>query len=75
MAQSKHQNDPFWMESRYNGKCSGCAWPINKGDWIFWYPKTRAAYGSKCGCAKHRAADFECALADEQAYVEGYVRR
>ena len=66
-----YQNDPHWMNARYNGLCP-CGQKISKGDLIFWYPREQKALGSSCGCATMAAAEFEAAAEDEETYLSQY---
>lgn len=59
---SRYSNDPFWMKARFPGKASNGD-PINKGDPVFYYPRTRAIYVGEE--AERRSREFNAARFDE----------
>ena len=66
MGYRKHYaNDPRRITARFASNCAGCEGAIHKGNSIFYYPSTRAAYGSRCGCADSRAREFEAQASDD----------
>ena len=65
---SHYVGDPYWTVARFNSHCTGCGANIRKGESIFYYPKTKSVFGKNCGCAENNAAEFRCAVADEDFY-------
>jgi len=63
LGKSHYGGDPFWMTSKYSGKCRKCSSPINKGDNIFYYPKGKTVYCEKCG--QGESAKFDSMVEDE----------
>jgi hypothetical protein len=71
MASRRYGNrDPFWLESRYAGKCAKCKAPFKAGERIFYYPNGKAAYSG--ACAEAAAGDFSACAFDEAQYNSGY---
>lgn len=74
MARRTTQNrDPYWLTARWGGGvCSGegCNERIQRGDKVFYYPRTRAILATRCGHAHAAARDFEAHRADEDVYGE-----
>ncbi len=52
----RYSKDPYWLEARFNSKCSKCNEPINKGQKIFYYPLTKDVFSTEC--AKAASRDF-----------------
>lgn len=69
IGKSHYSGDPFWMTSKYSGKCRKCSNPINKGDNIFYYPKGKTVYCEKCG--QGESAKFDSMVEDEDHYNGG----
>ena len=60
--------DPYLTDGRFPSACKKCGGEIHKFDRIFYYPRTRAAYGQACGCAGHQDSEFSAAVFDEDMY-------
>jgi hypothetical protein len=66
-----NSRDPFWLTSRFAGKCAKCGAQIRKGDRVFYYPSTRSIFCEKrdeCGPAHSR--EFDASRSDE-AFLGG----
>ncbi len=58
---------PYWLKSKFGGKCSKCGFGIKKGEDIFYYPATKTVFCAGDGCGKKEAAalasdDFDQAM-------------
>ena len=65
---SSYKGDPYWITVKYQGVCSKCSKPIERGDKAFYYPRQKKMYGEKCGCGTEAANDFH-----DQAEAEDFL--
>jgi len=66
-----YSGDPYWLRAKFSSCCSRCKKEINRGDRIFYYPRTKDVFcsGGSCGGAESRS--FEAAAQDEYFYNRG----
>ena len=62
---------PFWIKTRFGGRCSQCGLGIKKGESAFYYPATRAILCARDCCGKKaerdlHAEDFDVAVLNYQ---------
>lgn len=63
---SSYRGDPYWLTARFDSTCRQCGRPIHKGDELFYFPRTKTPYCSKCG--ENHSRRFQAEAADEYAY-------
>ena len=61
-----YRDDPHWIRARFRSQCAQCGSTVNKGDELWYYPKSKRAYCQECGSGM--SAAFEAEAADEYAY-------
>ncbi len=62
-----YSKDPYWMTTKYPGKCAKCGKRINRGDQVFYYPRTKALFCNNDDCGGAADRDFNsCAFDDAQ---------
>lgn len=57
---------PYWLTTRYGGKCSRCGFGIKKGETALYYPATKTLLCAGDGCGKQEQRDMDAARFDEQ---------
>ena len=47
----RRSNAPYWIRTRYGGKCESCRYGIKKGEEALYYPATKTILcaGQECG--------------------------
>ncbi len=63
-----YSGDPYWLTAKFMSTCTRCKAGINKGEKIFYYPRTKDVYCSEEGCGHAESASFEAAAQDEYFY-------
>lgn len=71
----RYPRDPYWLTSKYGGKCSKCGKAVRKGERIFYYPNTKSVLCAGDSCGGQASRDFEAARFDESVYAGGKRRR
>lgn len=59
------RNDPRIIIVRYGCKCHKCGKAINKGDFAYYYPRTKDLF---CECGKTDFDNFVLSAIDEENY-------
>lgn len=65
---ARYENDPRWIEARFNGVCHKCGKAIKKGESIFYYPRYRRTYCESDICGGQASRDFDAACFDEGSF-------
>lgn len=65
---NRYPSDPYWCTAKYKGRCAGCNKPFNRGERIFYYPRTRKPFAENCGCGQGCERDFIGCAQDEYTY-------
>jgi len=64
--------DPSWTQAPTSVDCRGCGEKIEKGDAVFFYPRTGSSFCSNCGQEEatrfHLEADAEYAVTGPEEY-------
>lgn len=64
---SCYYGDPYWLTTRYPGRCRKCGRPVHRGERAFYFPKGKALYCAD-GCGPEASARFNAERADEDLY-------
>lgn len=65
---TRRSTSPYWIKTRYGGKCERCKLGIKKGEDALYYPasKTMLCAGQDCGRQEQR--DMDANKFDEAMY-------
>jgi hypothetical protein len=65
---SRRNNAPYWLVTRFGGKCCQCGFGIKKGEDALYFPATKKVMCAGDGCGKQYQRDVEAARFDEEVY-------
>jgi len=68
---TRRSNAPYWIQTRYGGRCSRCGFGIKKGSDALYYPVSRVLLCAGDGCGKKDQRDMDAEKADEAVYHYG----
>lgn len=68
---SSYSGDPRWITAKFSSNCSHCGKKINRGDRIFYYPRTKSVFCEGPSCGKHCERDFLNCCQAEDYYATG----
>jgi len=62
---------PYWIKTKFGGKCSRCGFGVKKGEDALYFPATRTIMCAGDGCGKQHerdmhAEDFDIAVMNYQ---------
>ena len=63
-----YSGDPYWTTAKFTSRCRRCKVVINKGEKIFYYPRTKDVFCSGDGCGAAESRSFEAMAQDEFNY-------
>ena len=55
---NRRSSRPFWLKTRFGGKCSRCGLGIKKGEDAFYYPADRSILCARDPCGKQAERDL-----------------
>jgi recombinational DNA repair protein (RecF pathway) len=61
-----YKDDPRRITAKFKSHCSGCGEPVNKGETLYYWPRTKNALCEKCGEPEY--ASFKESAMDEDFY-------
>jgi hypothetical protein len=59
---------PYWLKTRYGGKCSRCGFGIKKGEDALYFPATKKVMCAGDGCGKQHQREMDAERQDEAVY-------
>ena len=65
---TRRSNAPYWILTRYGGKCDRCKLGIKKGEEALFYPATRVLLCAGQDCGRKEQRDMELNRIDELMY-------
>ena len=68
----RRSNAPYWLITRYGGKCSSCGFGIKKGEDALYFPATRTVMCAGDGCGKEHQRRMDAERQDEETMNYGY---
>ena len=68
---TRRNNTPYWLKTKFGGKCSRCGLGIKKGEDALYFPSTKTLLCARDPCGKQherdmRAEDFDIAVMNYQ---------
>jgi transcription elongation factor Elf1 len=69
---TRYKGDPYWLTTKFPGRCNRCNHVIAKGEKAFRYPKQGLIYCSSDACGQNLSREFEAAAQDEDFYNSQY---
>lgn len=59
---------PFWLTTKYGGKCSRCGLGIKKGEQALYYPSTKTLLCQREPCGQQEQRNMDAEKFDETLY-------
>ena len=69
---ARRNNAPYWLVTRYGGKCDRCGFGIKKGEDALYFPATRTVMCAGDGCGKAHQRRMDAERQDEETMNYGY---
>jgi hypothetical protein len=65
---TRRNNAPYWIKTRYGGKCNRCKLGIKKDEEALYYPATKTMLCAGQDCGRQEQRDMEANAFDEAMY-------
>lgn len=62
------KGDPYWIKAKFQSTCKGCGKVIEKGEDIFFFPRSKAVFCGLRDCGIKESISFDNVAMDEAFY-------